>query len=722
MTDALAALGLLALISSGQLNRWISLALVIGAAAAILLPERYQDRPLLRQLGVYAPVTVLAIQVARLVLGAGLLELAVEFAAALQVVRLASRRGAAHDQQVIVLALLHLIAGTVLGGNLAYGLCFLGFLIVTPGALVLSHLRREVEGNYRQGARDRTGLPVDVPRILRSRRVIGRPFLLFTCLLSIPIFLFTAGLFVVFPRVGLSLLLLNHARPERMIGFSDRVDLGGVGKLRSDPTIAMRVEYPLAPERAPPRLALYLRGTAFDRYDGRSWSRSSTQRAPAERSGLVVPIRRFPKPELDRVLKVELEPINPPVLFLPSDAVAIKLAPPTAPGATTVISSGPEGQFSYSSLDDRGLRYDVYVAARPDTPARPLTDAERTKYLALPSGLPERVAELARTWVGAVRDPVEQARIVEAHLRTDYKYDLESPSGSAKNPLDHFLFESKRGHCEFYSTAMAVLLRSLGVPTRNVTGFIGGTYNRFGNYYAVRQGDAHSWVEVHFDQRGWTRFDPTPPAEAAPRTEIGGALAFIRDFVEATARRWNRHVVGYDLKQQLRLFHAMRDTYGELRAKRGPLAGLTASKPRLLLLLAGVGLLIGGIVWLRRQRGAPPAADRSPDDTRIACLHAVELYRSLESALAARGVPRPASTPPLSHANALSALGHPASQEILALTQLYLEIRFGGRELGESDRRAFVRRVRQLRQLRDSDSQRSNPSPDTNQPPDRRAA
>src|SRR5262249_57936210 len=147
--------------------------------------------------------------------------------------RLATRKGAAHDQQVIVLALLHLIAGTVLGGGLGYGLCFIGFLIVAPGALVLSHLRREVEGNYRQGARDRTGLPVDVPRILRSRRVVGRGFLATTCLLSVPIFLFTAALFIVFPRVGLSLLLINHPRSGRMVGFSDHVDLGDVRVLRS---------------------------------------------------------------------------------------------------------------------------------------------------------------------------------------------------------------------------------------------------------------------------------------------------------------------------------------------------------------------------------------------------------------------------------------------------------------------------------------------------------
>ena len=275
MTDTLAVLGLLSLLTSGELNRSVAILILIALALALVVPERIQDKPLYRRLGVAAPLILLAVQSARLLGGESLLGCAIEFAAGLQVLRLATRRGAAHDQQVIVLALLHLIAGTVLGSGLTYGLCFLGFLVVTPGALVLSHLRREVEGNYRQGARDRTGLPVDVPRILRSRRVIGRQFLLLTCLLSVPIFVFTAVLFVLFPRVGLSFLWLNHSRTERMVGFSERVDLGGVGRLRSDPTIVMRVEPPGLVVSPPPRVALYLRGAAFDRYDGRAWSRTA---------------------------------------------------------------------------------------------------------------------------------------------------------------------------------------------------------------------------------------------------------------------------------------------------------------------------------------------------------------------------------------------------------------------------------------------------------------
>jgi protein-glutamine gamma-glutamyltransferase len=702
MTDALAALGLLALVSSGELNRWITIAIVVGLVAALAVPERWQDKVWLRQLGVVAPIGLLVAQITRLVFGGSVLGLAVEFAAALQVVRLATRRGAAHDQQVIVLGLLHLIAGTVLGGGLAYGLCFLGFLVVAPGALVLSHLRREVEGNYRQGARDRTGLPVDVPRILRSRRVIGKQFLAFTCLLSVPIFLFTAVLFVMFPRVGLSLLLLNHARPERMIGFSDRVDLGGVGKLRSDPTIAMRIEYPDLPAVPPPRLALYLRGTAFDQYNGRSWSRSQTHRTPAQSQAGQLKITRFADPASDKKLLIDLEPIDPPVLFLPPDAVAMRLlarGTPLLGGAPSVVG-GPEGEFKYASIDERGIRYEVFLAGANEPPARPLEDGGR-RYLSLPADLPRRSAELAQSWVGAETDPLRQARIIETRLRKDYQYDLESPSGAAHNPLDHFLFESKRGHCEFYSTAMAVLLRTLGVPTRNVTGFIGGTYNRFGRYYAVRQGDAHSWVEVYLNDRGWTRFDPTPPSDAAPQSEISGALAYVRDFVEAAAQRWNRHVVSYDLKQQVHLLRSVRERYSEIRGSSELVGGALGSPKRVALGFGGLTLLALGVYWLRRQRRSPPPAREraAPHDAGVTQI--VALYRQLDAVMTSRSVGRAQSTPPLAHARILVEMSHPAAAEILELTQIYLEVRFGGRGLNDEQRRDFARRVKLLRASRE---------------------
>ncbi len=702
MTDALAVLGLLALVTSGELEQWMTILIVVGAAAALTIPERWQDKAWLRQAGNYAPVVLLVAQLARLAMGGEVLQLAVEFASALQVVRLATRRGAAHDQQVIVLALLHLIAGTVLGGGLAYGLCFLGFLVVAPGALVLSHLRREVEGNYRQGARDRTGLPVDVPRILRSRRVIGKQFLVFTCMLSVPIFLFTAVLFVLFPRVGLSLLLLNHSRPERMIGFSDRVDLGGVGKLRSDPTIAMRVEYGDMPAGDPPaRLAMYLRGTAFDRYDGGSWARTDVNRRPASRRGRDVEIRRFPDPARDRTMTIDLEPIDPPVLFLPPRAAAITLLNRGEPllGIPPTVFVGPEGELKYATSDDRGIRYEVYLARPDEPPPRALTSDERIRYLAMPVDMPTRIGGLARTWAGSLEDPVAQAKVVELRLRTDYSYDLESPSGAAPNPLDHFLFESKRGHCEFYSTAMAMMLRSLGIPSRNVTGFIGGTYNRFGKFYAVRQGDAHSWVEAYLPDRGWTRFDPTPPGDAAPRSEISGVLAFVRDVLEAAAQRWNRHIIGYDLKQQIQILRSFnRDT--DVPGASKIFNAITSSPRRAAMLVGGVILIVLSIIlWRRRKRGSGDPTDTKTAEE-IAAIRVVELYRALEIALAMVGMPRPASTPPLRHARAVAAIGHPAGAEVLALTEIYIEVRFGQRLLSEAEHDDFVQRVKNIRMVR----------------------
>ncbi|HWA76600.1 MAG TPA: transglutaminaseTgpA domain-containing protein [Polyangiaceae bacterium] len=702
MTDALAALGVLALVSSGELDRWLGYGCLIGLVVAVLIPDDFQDRPVMRRFAMIAPLGLFGLQIARLASGAELLPVAIEFAATLQVVRLATRRGAAHDQQVIVLALIHLIAGTVLGGGLAYGLCFLGFLVVAPGALVLSHLRREVEGNYRQGARDRTGLPVDVPRILRSRRVIGRPFLAFTCLLSLPIFVFTAVLFVLFPRVGLSLLLLNHSRPERMVGFSDKVDLGGVGKLRSDPTIVLRVDVPNLPATPPPRLALYLKGTAFDRYDGRSWSRSlPANRTPAEQRGRSVRILRYPELH-DRKLRVDLEPIDPQVVFLPIDAVALTLVTPVnaAPAQIPELYSGSEGGFSYRTPDDRGLRYEVSLAGAGDAVQERGLGSEQARYLALPSNLPSRIHELAREWTRGTSDPQAQANLIEGKLRRDYRYDLDSPSGASKNPLDHFLFVSKRGHCEFYSTAMAVLLRSLGVPTRNVTGFIGGTYNRFSRSYAVRQGDAHSWVEVYLPARGWTRFDPTPPTSSAPRSEIHGLLATLRDIVEATAQRWNRHVINYDLKQQIGLFRSVRDQYQHAVDRAGFVGKLLQTPRRAivgLLALIALGFLARSLLRKRRIARRP---SKVPSSRELASRRIVELYRALELSLIARGVPRPSGTPPLLHAQSLVAMGHPVADEALALTEQYLRVRFGGEALDDAERRQFAERVRAIKHAR----------------------
>jgi hypothetical protein len=710
MTDALAALGVLAVVSTASLSPWTNLALVLGLVVAIAIPESWQGRPALRHFATVAPLTLLFVQGARLLAGRSPLDVAVEFAALLQIVRVATRRGAAHDQQIIVLALLHFVAGTVLGGGLTYGICFLGFLVVAPGALVLSHLRREVEGNYRQGARDRTGLPVDVPRILRSRRVVGRGFLAATCLLSVPILLFTTALFILFPRVGLSLLLLNHPHSGRMIGFSEHVDLGDVGVLRDDPTIALRFEVPDLPD-PPTRLTLRLRGTAFDGYDGRAWQRTQRELRPAEH-GLdgqdVYPIFRGPEEKKDRKITFDLEPIDPPVVFLPPRAVALRVRPQNQIllGDPLAVQRGAEDELRYSGSDARGLRYDVYVAGDGEALVEAMSPLDRARYLALPGDLPPRVIELARSWTEGLPTVEAKAHAIEDRLRHEYGYDLKSPSQGKPQPVDHFLFESKRGHCEFFSTAMAIMLRAVGIPSRNVTGFVGGTWNRWGHYYAVREGDAHSWVEAYVDhpsRPGWQTYDPTPPSGAQPLEPRDGAYYLMRDFVEALSQRWNTYVVGYDLRKQVRLFDELSRRYEKLRSRtgvdKGPLARLTRGP------VVGCAVLavfaIAYVAWKRRRRSTEAREEKAAkreQDVRLET--AAALYRALETALHGQGVTRALSTPPLRHAEDLRSQQHPLADEVMMLTTMYLEARFGGTTLSESRQRDFERRVRDIRAYR----------------------
>ncbi len=714
MTDALAALGVLALVCSGQFSRIVDIVMVLGLLLAICLREPWRREAGKRHLDTISLVILIALQVGRAFLtSASFIDLLIEFAVGLQIIRVATRKGAAHDQQVVVLALLHLIAGTVVGGGLGYGLCFFALLVVTPGALVLSHLRREVEGNYRQGARDRTGLPVDVPRILRSKRVVGRQFIAVTCMLAIPILLFTAALFVIFPRVGLSLMLLNRPKSGRMIGFSGKVDLGQIGTLRSDPTIALRITMPKKKKKPPRRLVMHLRGAALDSYDGLSWSQSSKRLRTVAMAGDLVPVSGYPDATTDPVMRVELDPIEPPVLFVPPHTKGFRVAGPRRlPGVPGVsVQRGPDGEYRYHAPAARGVRYEIFLTSDEVESFRHLRPAHRPRYLQLPEDLPHRIRTLAQTWTAGRTTDYARAKAIEARLRTDYRYDLSSPSGKSEQPLDDFLFESKRGHCEYYSTAMAVMLRTLDVPTRNVTGFIGGSYNRFGQFYAVRQGDAHSWVEVYVAGRGWVTFDPTPPGAALPQSDVEGAMAFIRDLFEAVSQRWNQHVLGYDLQQQVSLF----ESFGSRQSTMGRLLG--GSRWRIVAIGVGIALVAFCLykIWRRRRRRASehPLADKPLSPHAIL---ATNLYEMLDRTMSHLGVARAAATPPLRHAENLEHSAHPLAEEILRLTRTYLAARFGDSPLSPAQRKDFEARVRRLGQTLKNQTLSAVTAPDATAP------
>ena len=314
-----------------------------------------------------------------------------------------------------------------------------------------------------------------------------------------------------------------------------------------------------------------------------------------------------------------------------------------------------------------------------------LTEMERNHNLLLPS-VDRRILALARQITAPYTDDYRRARAVENYLRTQYKYSLAPLEREPADPLAHFLFERREGHCEYYASAMAVMLRAVWVPARVATGFLGGTRNPISGWHVVRASDAHAWVEAWIPGRGWIAFDPTPPApEASPLL----AWSRLSLWADAFDTFWQEWVLGYDLDRQLTLaFQVDRGrrsislrTAGnwwkelEARLKLGRQAAAGAAPWAALGLLRGAGAAFGGPWLLRRwrdrlrlrrwQRGEGSASD------------AALLYRRMLALLERQGHRKPPAQTPLEFARSLP---EPAlAKAVESFTRAYHELRYGGR-------------------------------------------
>jgi len=194
----------------------------------------------------------------------------------------------------------------------------------------------------------------------------------------------------------------------------------------------------------------------------------------------------------------------------------------------------------------------------PELPAK-----TREIYVRLPNTLSPRIRQLAEEITLEATSPLDKARRIENFLRIKYKYSLDLTWNPGTDPLEEFLFTAKSGHCEYFASAMAVLLRAVDVPTRLVNGFLMGEYNPVGNTYIIRQSDAHSWVEVYLPETGWMEFDPTPPAADQLDT---GLIAQLHNYADAVGFFWNTYVLTYDSDSQGQLFQQAQDSVERLHA------------------------------------------------------------------------------------------------------------------------------------------------------------
>jgi transglutaminase-like putative cysteine protease len=696
----LAGVGFLALSLGDELGLGSRVVFGVGWLGSLAVSDERRLRPRYQAAWNFLLLAYLATALLRvLFLGEGMLALGLELAGVLQVIKLFQRRFAKDHQQIQVLAFLHLIAATILSTGLEYALVFFAYVLLVPWMFALTHLRTEIEAHYATEAAGDEGRRA-VDKVLASRRIAGWRFLFATASLAIPLFLATAAFFLLFPRVGMGFLSFGDGAGRQMAGFSGEVELGGFGVIRTDPTVVLRVlpdrDDPdeTASARANTQRSFRLRGTSFDRYEDARWSRTP------ERPRRVTPqlgtfsLQRQSRGREAR-LQIVLDAIEPPVLFFPIGTVGLEL-PPRVEGGIDVQRQLVRGRgLDVRYLDGDGLQQRYTAIYEPDRPfdVEELTPEERALYVQVPRDLSPRVRALA-VRVAGEGDDSTRARRVEAWLRDsgELAYSLEQPDTSGRDPLDVFLFEARRGHCEYFSTALAVLLRSIDIPARNVTGFVGGTFNPYGDYYAIRQGDAHSWVEAHVDGR-WETFDPTPPARGEVAPADTGFFASLDALVDALRTSWDDDVVGYDLRRQV---EGLRDAFRWFRRLRGSAddeerrgsSEAEGAPGRRIPWVGGVivAALVLGLAWLLRTawRRRRPVAETHP---------AAKLYRVLDRKLTKLGRPRPPGRTPREHADTLRAEGYPGSGVVDEVTEAYLASRWGEVPL---DVRRFRARIRDL--------------------------
>jgi hypothetical protein len=295
---------------------------------------------------------------------------------------------------------------------------------------------------------------------------------------------------------------------------------------------------------------------------------------------------------------------------------------------------------------------------------------------------------------------------MESYLRNNFTYTLNMTQNAGTDPLAQFLFRSRAGHCEYFASSMAVMLRTLGIPSREVNGFLPGEYNEVAGDYIVRASDAHSWVEAYFPGTGWLTFDPTPPSNDAA-TGLLSRLALYVDWFQLT---WNEWVINYDFAHQTTLARNVGQVSTDWkevwrkkvrRAEDGLMNGLTmwqAQHPLLRFLvppLVVAALLVLRLEWFRRltgwlvfqfQLGKSASVRANPQ-------MASRLYAELLRLLERRGFRRSDGQTPREFAATVSM--QPALAPVIAeFTDLYMRARFGGAPCDAFRLRALLERVR----------------------------
>jgi transglutaminase-like putative cysteine protease len=354
--------------------------------------------------------------------------------------------------------------------------------------------------------------------------------------IAIPV---TVLMFLLLPRTSYPIFHFLNKGAHASTGFTDRVSLGKVTDIQEDTTVIFRASM----ERVPEEL-LYWRGIVLDFFDGASWT-SIQSDMPDDGRGRMGGRRQVRQ-------TIYLEPYGNRYLFALDKPTGVSLRYTKKSSALT---------YALSESIFRRIKYDSVSALSDLLPEK---EIDRSVYLQMPEKDFAQTRALVKN-LSSGKSREETAQTILRFLRSgEYQYSLRNLPVS-DDPLEDFLFRSKYGNCEYFASAMAVMLRIAGIPARLIGGYKGGYYNGAGEYYVVPQKNAHVWVEAYFekgtltDSSGWLRMDPTPAGIENFVSEPSGAFLFkVRLLMDSMNYYWNALVINYDFSKQASLIQKLR--------------------------------------------------------------------------------------------------------------------------------------------------------------------
>ena len=573
-----------------------------------------------------------------------------------------------------------------------YFASFVLYVFVMVCTIIVFEIRKTGRSTLLSAAAEKQGPDLIAQPVLPMRRlpVAALTLITFIVILAVP-------LFFLLPRVGGAGIGGNEDNVRAQSGFGDSVELGRIGDIQQNNNVVMRVRIDGDDGRGK---GYKWRGIALDTFNNRSWSRTkAAAKEPLVRSDRdIIQLDYASGRENLTVQTIYLEPLDTPVLFALPRVIGVQGNFPSLlrdkHDAVTFTRVGE--RISYRVLSDRSL----------PSPAELRSDRadygeEIYNYLQLPEDIDPRIAELAEQITAGARNRYDTAARMESYLQNNFGYTLEMRAGGSQ-PLADFLFNVREGHCEYFATAMAVMLRTRGIATRVVNGFSQGDYNETADVWVVRQKNAHSWVEDYFPgENAWVTFDPTPFSGQVPGGAAGGLTARFGKYLEALETFWIQYFVAFDNQEQRSLFISVRrgfadyqsktsgwmntvsiqvsEWWAEVRGDHGMETSFSAlGRGAIFLIAAVLGILL--FVWLYRKVVSLKVWQRLWDRI-FGPRHAsiVEFYERMVRVLAEKGFTRDPHQTPLEFAYAVGA------PEALKITEKYNHVRFGEKSLSGTE-------------------------------------